>query len=99
MAKEEATKKNIKKAQKENQNRINEQKAKERGKKAITEEITKKDKAVFEKEMKKIQMKEGWEKIKSGINNNDNVNNAAFNEQKEKQKKEKLNKMFEEEFF
>lgn len=63
MAKDEATKKYIAKAQKENVCRMNEMKARERGQKAINAEIAKKDKEVFEKEMKKIAIKEGWEKI------------------------------------
>ena len=55
-AKEEQTKKSIMKAQKENQNRINSQKAQQRGKKALYEQISKKDKELFEKEMQKLQI-------------------------------------------
>lgn len=63
MAKQEATKRNIQKAQAENQKSKQEKAAKERGKDALAKEMGKRDMAIYEKEMKKIQMKEGWEKI------------------------------------
>lgn len=48
--------------------------------------------------MKKIQAKEGWEKIKNGLKDKTTHYNAAYHEKKEKQKKEKMEKMFEQEF-
>lgn len=46
-------------------------------------EISKRDKVVFEKEMKKAQMKEGWEKIKEGMKDTEGKK-LIVNEQKEK---------------
>jgi hypothetical protein len=61
---------------------------------ALNKEISKRDKAVFEKEMKKAQVKDGLEKIKEGMKDPDGKK-QIFNEQKEKQKKAKLEDMFE----
>ncbi|CDW85272.1 ribosomal protein l18a [Stylonychia lemnae] len=96
-AKTEATKKNIEKAKKESIVRQNELKAKERGKQALEIEQSKKDKEEFEKEMKKIQVKEGYEKIQNGLKDKTNLN-LAVNEKKQKQKQEKLQNLFEQEF-
>ena len=57
-------------------------------------EISKKDKVLYEIEMKKMQMKEGWEKIQAGLKDKTNLN-MAYNKKKEKQKKEKLENVFE----
>ena len=54
MAKMEATKRNIYKAQAENQKNQQEKAAKERGKDALSKELGKRDMAIYEKEMKKI---------------------------------------------
>ena len=72
--------------------------AKARGQQALQSEITKKDKEIYEKEMKKIQMKEGWEKIQAGLKDKTNLN-MAQNEKNEKNKKVKLENAFEQEFF
>ncbi len=61
--------------------RLNEQKAKERGKKALDVENSKKDIAIYEKEMKKVQIKEGWVKIQNGLKDKTN-HNIAYNEKK-----------------
>eukprot|EP00347_Sterkiella_histriomuscorum_P022142 403331534 len=97
-AKLEQTKRNIEKAQKENQKFQMEQRAKARGQQALQSVITKKDKEIYEKEMKKIQMKEGWEKIQAGLKDKTNLN-MAQNEKNEKNKKVKLENAFEQEFF
>lgn len=55
-AKEEQTKKSIMKAQKENINRINEQKAADRGKAALDKLAGKRDKELYEREMRKLQI-------------------------------------------
>ena len=93
-AKEEQTKKSIQKAQKENMNRLNEQRANERGKQAAIQENAKRDKALFEAEMKKLLVQEGMNKIKQGGGTQPS---SVVQERKEKQKKEKMLKMFEEE--
>ena len=88
MAKEEQTKKAIQKAQKENMNRINEQKAKERGAMALNKEITKRDKVIYEREMKKIQVQEEMEKVKKGQKDPESGGkNMAYMDRKGKQKK------------
>ena len=48
--------------------------------------------------MKKIQVQEGFQKIKEGMKNKDSSKKYVFNEQKEKQKKDKLLNEFEQEF-
>lgn len=53
-AKDATTEKHKEKAQKENLNRENEMKARERGQKALNTHLAKKDKEIFEKEMKKV---------------------------------------------
>lgn len=58
-AKEEQTKKSIMKAQKENINRINQQRALERGKAALDKLAGSRDKELYEREMRKIQIQEG----------------------------------------
>ena len=55
-AKEEATKANILKAQKENTNRQNTEMAKKRGKDALEKVTSKRDQELYEKEMKKVQI-------------------------------------------
>ena len=101
LAKDEATKANIQKAQKENLNRMNQEKAKKRGKEALEKVTTKRDQELYEKEMKKVQIEENWEKIKNGIKDKSHseTGNIAYQEKKEKQKKEKLESVFEQEFF
>lgn len=47
------------KAQKENINRINEQKAADRGKAALDKLAGKRDKELYEREMRKLQIQEG----------------------------------------
>jgi hypothetical protein len=44
------------KAQKENQNRQNQERAVERGKQALSREAAKRDKQLFEREMRKLQV-------------------------------------------
>jgi hypothetical protein len=47
--------------------------------------------------MKKVQIEENWEKIKKGIKDKSHIEtgNVAYQEKKEKQKKEKLESAFE----
>lgn len=59
----------------------------------MSKEIGKRDMQVYEKEMKKIAMKEGWEKIQAGLKDKTNGAynlNIAQNEKKDKKKREKL---------
>lgn len=84
-------------------NRLNEQKADERGKKALKKITSKKDREEYEKEMKKLQVQEGLQKIKEGAteaakgNFADEGTSTVLQERREKQRKEKMLKMFEEE--
>ena len=57
----------ISKAEKENIQRHQNAVAKKRGNEALGKEMSMRDKTEFEKEMKKVQKKEGWEKIKEGM--------------------------------
>lgn len=101
LAKDEATKANILKAQKENTNRQNQEQAKKRGKEALEKVVSKRDQVLYEKEMKKVQIQENWEKVKNGIKDKSlaEPGNLAYLEKKEKQKKQKLEGIFEREFF
>lgn len=44
-------------------------------------------------------MKDGWEKIKNGLKDKTTNHNVAYNQKKEKQKKDKMENLFEQEFF
>ncbi len=100
-AKEEQTKKSILKAQKENQNRVNQEKALERGKQALSKEAAKRDKHLFEKEMQKLHVQENLQKIQQHepgvIADHPGAPATVLQERKEKQKQEKMHKLFEEE--
>jgi len=61
----------------------------------LQEEVSKKDKAIFEREMKKMQQKEGWDKIQNGLKESGSHFNTAYYEKKEKEKKQKLETIFE----
>lgn len=45
--------------------------------------------------MKKMQQKEGWDKIQNGLKESGSHFNAAYYEKKEKEKKQKLETIFE----
>jgi len=74
----------------------NEATAKARGKEAMQKVVSERDKRVFELEMKRLQVKEGMIKIKETRKGEEHVS-SVMQERKEKQRKEKMLKMFEEE--
>lgn len=58
--------------------------------------VSERDKRVFELEMKRLQVKEGMHKIKEARKGEEHVS-TVMQERKDKQRKEKMLKMFEEE--
>ena len=76
---------------------MNAQRAEERGKKALYEQNSKKDKELFEREMQKLQIQENLQKIHEAKRGEEPAAMTVMQERKEKQKQEKMMKMFEEE--
>ena len=74
----------------------------ERGRRALSKEAAKRDKEVFEKEMKRLQLQENLQKIQQAepggvMADHPGAPATVLQERKEKQKQQKMLQMFEEE--
>ena len=83
---------------------MNQERAQERGKRALSKEAAKRDKEVFEREMKRLQVEENMQRIQmaaaetsGGIADHPGAPATVMQERKERERQEKMMQMFEEE--